>query len=371
MKNIAVLLSGGVDSSVAVHLLCEQGYRPSLFYIQISSDEAGAVDCSMEEDVEICKSVSRRYGLPFEIVDLHRRYWEEVVGYMMDKLRKGYTPNSDVMCNKLIKFGCFEHLVGRFFDATATGHYARTINHKGEIWLGTAADAVKDQTDFLAQVDGLQLSRTMFPIGSLMKWEVRRIAENAHLVASHRRDSQGICFLGKTHYPDLVRRHLGTRKGDVIEIETGNRIGNHQGYWFYTIGQRKGLGFSGGPWYVVDKDITQNIVYVSRGYGTTLQYGNSFRMHDFRFITHNPRKDTTRPVDVCFKIRHTPEFLPGKLTHCDDGTWLIESDAPIQGIAPGQFGVIYDSEHRLCLGCGEISSFDIYGKYLRKYSPPT
>ena len=252
MKEIAVLLSGGVDSSVAVHLLCEQGCRPSLFYIQINSDEAGTVHCSMEEDVEICRSVSRRYGLPFEIVDLHKQYWEEVVGYMMDKLRQGFTPNSDVMCNRLIKFGCFERQVGRFFDAVATGHYARIINHDGKIWLGTAADAVKDQTDFLARVEGLQLSRTMFPIGDLMKSEVRRIAENAHLLASTRKDSQGICFLGKTHYSDLVRRYLGIRMGDVVEKETGHRIGCHQGYWFYTIGQRKGLGFSGGPWYVVD-----------------------------------------------------------------------------------------------------------------------
>ena len=354
MKEIAVLLSGGVDSSVAVHLLCEQGCRPSLFYIQISSDEAGTVDCSMEEDVEICRSVSRRYGLPFEIVDLHKQYWEEVVAYMMDKLRQGFTPNSDVMCNRLIKFGCFERQVGRFFDTVATGHYARIINHDGKIWLGTAADAVKDQTDFLARVDGLQLSRTIFPIGGLMKSEVRLIAENAHLIASRRKDSQGICFLGKTHYPALVRHFLGTRKGDVIEIETGRQIGYHQGYWFYTIGQRKGLGFNGGPWYVVDKDITQNIIYVSRGYDTSLQYGNSFRMHDFRFITHNPWRDNTKPIEVCFKIRHTPEFFFGRLTPCDDGTWLVESDTPIQGIAPGQFGVIYDCEHRLCLGSGEI-----------------
>ena len=352
--NIAVLLSGGVDSSVAVHLLSEQGYRPSLFYIRISSDEAGTMDCSMEEDVEICQSISRRYGLPFEVVDLHHQYWDEVVGYMMEKLRQGFTPNSDVMCNRLIKFGCFERQIGQFFDATATGHYAQIIDHEGTVWLGTAVDTLKDQTDFLAQVDGLQLSRTLFPIGGLMKSEVRRIAENARLVASRRKDSQGICFLGKTHYPDLVRRYLGIRKGDVIEKETGRRIGYHQGYWFYTIGQRKGLGFSGGPWYVVEKDIVQNIIYVSRGYDTPLQYGRSFRMHDFRFITHHPWGDNVDPVEISFKIRHAPEFFTGKLSACSDGTWHVEADTPIQGIAPGQFGVIYDREHRLCLGSGEI-----------------
>ncbi|MBQ8240794.1 MAG: tRNA 2-thiouridine(34) synthase MnmA [Bacteroidaceae bacterium] len=353
--NVAVMLSGGVDSSVAVHLLCEQGYRPSLFYIRISSDEKGTMDCTMEEDVEICQSISRRYGLPFEVVDLHHQYWEEVVGYMMNKLKQGLTPNSDVMCNRLVKFGCFERQVGRFFDATATGHYAQVIHQHGRVWLGTAVDTVKDQTDFLAQIGGMQLSKTLFPIGGLMKFEVRSIAEKAHLLASRRRDSQGICFLGKTRYSDLVRRFLGVRPGDVIERETGRRVGVHQGYWFYTIGQRKGLGLGGGPWYVVEKDIAQNIVYVSRGYDTPLQYGRSFRLSDFRFITENPWHEPVKSVEVSFKIRHTPDFFTGKLSACDNGTWLVESGLPIQGIAPGQFGVIYDREHRLCLGSGEIA----------------
>lgn len=220
--------------------------------------------------------------------------------------------------------------------------------------MGTAVDPLKDQTDFLAQVDGLQLSRTMFPIGGLMKSEVRHIAEKARLLAARRRDSQGICFLGKTHYKDLVCRLLGIKPGYVIEKETNRRIGIHQGYWFYTIGQRKGLRLGGGPWYVVGKDIAQNIIYVSRGYDTPLQYGRSFRMHDFRFITENPWHDKVGPVEISFKIRHTPKYFTGKLSVCDDGTWHIEADGSIQGIAPGQFGVIYDQEHRFCLGSGEI-----------------
>lgn len=355
--NIAVLLSGGVDSSVVVHLLCEQGYHPSLFYIRISSDEAGATDCSMEEDLEICQSVSRRYGLPFEVIDLHKEYWENVVGYMMNKLKQGLTPNSDVMCNRLIKFGCFERQVGRFFDATATGHYARVIRQNGKAWLGTAVDAVKDQTDFLAQIEGIHLSKTLFPVGGLMKSEVRILAEKEHLSASKRRDSQGICFLGRTSYSDLVRRFLGVKPGNFIEKETGRKIGVHQGYWFYTIGQRKGLGLGGGPWYVVRKDIEQNIVYVSRGYYTPLQYSNSFRLCDLHFITENPWHEPVESVEVCFKIRHAPEFFTGKLTACDNATWLVETALPIQGVAPGQFCVIYDKEHRLCLGSGEIACF--------------
>lgn len=174
--NIAVLLSGGVDSSVVVHLLCEQGHRPSLFYIKIGKDDAEYMDCSAEEDLEMASAVARRYGLSLEVVDLHREYWDNVAAYAIEKVSRGFTPNPDVMCNKLIKFGCFEQQVGRHFDFTATGHYATTVLQNGKTWLGTALDPVKDQTDFLAQIDYLQVSKLMFPLGRLMKQEVRDIA---------------------------------------------------------------------------------------------------------------------------------------------------------------------------------------------------
>ena len=161
--NIAALLSGGVDSSVVVHLLCEQGYRPTLFYIKIGMDGAEYMDCSAEEDIEMSAAIARKYGLSLEVVDLHKEYWENVAAYAIDKIRKGLTPNPDVMCNKLIKFGCFEQRVGKDFDFTATGHYATTIQRDGKTWLETAKDPVKDQTDFLAQIDYLQVSKLMFP----------------------------------------------------------------------------------------------------------------------------------------------------------------------------------------------------------------
>ena len=169
MMNIAALLSGGVDSSVVVHLLCEQGYKPTLFYIKIGMDGAEYMDCSAEEDIEMSTAIARKYGLSLEVVDLHKEYWENVAAYAIDKIKKGLTPNPDVMCNKLIKFGCFEQQVGKNFDFTATGHYATTIRQDGKTWLGTAKDPVKDQTDFLAQIDYLQVSKLMFPIGGLMK----------------------------------------------------------------------------------------------------------------------------------------------------------------------------------------------------------
>ncbi|WP_321479958.1 tRNA 2-thiouridine(34) synthase MnmA [uncultured Bacteroides sp.] len=352
--NIAALLSGGVDSSVVVHLLCEQGYKPTLFYIKIGMDGAEYMDCSAEEDLELASAIARKYGLPLEVIDLHQEYWDGVASYAIDKIKKGLTPNPDVMCNKLIKFGCFEQRAGKDFDKTATGHYATTIESEGKIWLGTAKDPVKDQTDFLAQIDYLQVSKLMFPIGGLMKHEVRDIALKAALPSAKRKDSQGICFLGKINYNDFVRRFLGEKEGPIIELETGKRVGTHRGYWFHTIGQRKGLGLSGGPWFVIKKDIEENIIYVSNGYDVQTQYGYEFAMRDFHFITDNPWVDEQHEHDVTFKIRHTPEFLKGKLIRIGDEYKLISSDK-LQGIAPGQFGVIYDKDARICFGSGEIA----------------
>jgi tRNA-uridine 2-sulfurtransferase len=352
--NIATLLSGGVDSSVVVHLLCEQGNKPTLFYIKIGMDGAEYMDCSAEEDIELATAIARKYGLKLEVIDLHQEYWDGVATYAIDKIKKGLTPNPDVMCNKLIKFGCFEQQAGKDFDKTATGHYATTVEKEGKVWLGTAKDPVKDQTDFLAQIDYLQVSKLMFPIGGLMKHEVRDIALQAALPSARRKDSQGICFLGKINYNDFVRRFLGEKEGAIIELETGKRIGTHRGYWFHTIGQRKGLGLSGGPWFVIRKDIQENIIYVSRGYEVETQYGYQFRMHDFHFITDNPWEEQGEEHEVTFKIRHTPEFLKGRLTRVGDDYQLVSSEK-LQGIAPGQFGVVYDKDARICFGSGEIA----------------
>ena len=351
--NISVLLSGGVDSSVVVHLLCEQGYRPSLFYIKIGMDGTDYMDCSAEEDWEMATAIAHRYGLPLEMVDLQKEYWEQVAAYAIDKIRRGLTPNPDVMCNRFIKFGCFEQKVGKEFDFTATGHYATTVHKDGKVWLGTAVDPVKDQTDFLAQIDYLQVSKLMFPLGGLMKQEVRDIARNAGLPTARRRDSQGICFLGKINYNDFVRRFLGERQGDIIELETGKKIGTHRGYWFHTIGQRKGLGLGGGPWFVIRKDIDENIIYVSHGYDTDKQYGTDFALHDFHFITEDLWKGAPS-ADVSFKIRHTDTFMKGILTR-EDNLFRIHSHVPLQGIAPGQFGVLYDKNAEICVGSGEIT----------------
>ena len=350
----AVLISGGVDSAVVVHRLVEQGEDLHLFYIRIGMDNDEG-DCSAEEDIEMCTLIARRYGLPLDVVSLHEEYWDHVMEYALRTVKAGLTPNPDMMCNRMIKFGFFEERWGKDFDQTATGHYATTEVIDGVKYLATAVDPVKDQTDFLAQITYEQLKHVIFPIGNLPKEEVRRIAEDAHLPNAHRRDSQGICFLGQIDYNDFIRRHLGERPGPIIELETGRKLGEHRGFWFHTIGQRKGLGLSGGPWYVVRKNVDENVIYVSNGYGTDKQYGRTLRLDEMHFISGNPWKDVDGPVDIMFKNRHTPHIMRGKFTRINDRQWVIESEEDVQGIAPGQFAVVYDPQGHLCYGSGVIS----------------
>ncbi|MDR0541193.1 MAG: tRNA 2-thiouridine(34) synthase MnmA [Dysgonamonadaceae bacterium] len=351
---IAALVSGGVDSSVVVHRLKEAGYDPVIFYIQIGMEDGeGYIDCPSEEDIEITAFIAKKYGCRMEVVSLQEEYWEKVVGYTIDAVRRGLTPNPDMMCNKLIKFGVFEEKWGRSFDRIATGHYAATAEIDGKVWLSTAADKVKDQTYFLGQVDYLQVSRLMFPIGHLQKSEVRAIAAAEGLPSARRKDSQGICFLGKINYSDFIRRYLGELPGPIVELETGKVVGEHRGYWFHTIGQRKGLRLGGGPWFVVRKDIPHNTIYVSNGYDPETQYDKIVHLQGFHFITEDPWGDFEDEKPVAFKIRHTPEFTMGRLRRIGD-SYRILSDDKIQGVAAGQFGVIYDRDCRLCLGSGVI-----------------
>jgi len=380
-KRIAVLLSGGVDSSVVLYELVRQGLQPDCFYIKIGPDQDEEWDCSSEEDLEMATAVSRKYGCRLEVVDCHKDYWEQVTTYTMNKVRAGLTPNPDVMCNRLIKFGAFDQKRGHDYDLIATGHYAQTEREPSNstcsdedahprqkqaerVWLCTSPDPVKDQTDFLAQIYDWQLQKALFPIGHMMKDEVRRIAECEHLAPAHRRDSQGICFLGKINYNDYIRRFLGEQPGDVIELETGKRIGQHRGLWFHTIGQRKGLGFGGGPWFVVKKDVHLNLLYVSHGYDPQTAYRQDFRMHDFHWLTlplHQCLPQVTAPngqsptaPNATIKIRHTEEYLPATIT-ADGDEYRVHAQQPIHGVAPGQFCVVYDLHHHRCFGSGEIT----------------
>lgn len=355
--SVALLLSGGVDSSVALHLLMEQGVRPDLFYIRIGADEEGFADCPSEDDEVLVRWLARKYDLHLELVSLHREYWDYVVRYMIDTVRAGRTPHPDMLCNRIIKFGFFNEYWGKDYAAIATGHYAGKAIINDVHYLTTAADPIKDQTDFLAQITYPQLQKALFPLGHLMKDEVRTIAEANGLLTAHRKDSQGICFLGKVNYNDFLRKYLGIQKGPIIEVETGKKVGEHDGYWFHTIGQRKGLALSGGPWFVVRKEVPTNTLYVSRGYQPILQYGDTILLDELNFISGDPMVGDR--LGVMFKVRHTPDFTSGLLEHLPDGGYLLHSDELIQGIAPGQFCTLYDTDHHICYGSGVIQAGEL------------
>ena len=351
--NVAALVSGGVDSSVVVHQLKEMGHDPVIFYIQIGmEDEEGYIDCPSEEDIEMVSYIAKRYGCPFEVVSLHEEYWETVVRYTIESVKRGLTPNPDMMCNKLIKFGVFEEKWGHQFDKIATGQYATTSERDCHSWLSTAKDKV-ERSDLLPWATEPRAALKLMFHRPSPKSEVRAIATREKLPSAQRKDSQGICFLGKVNYNDFIERYLGKKEGLIVELETGNILGKHQGFWFHTIGQRKGLGLSGGPWFVIKKDVNRNIVYVSRGYDTKQQYGEVINLQGFHFITMDPWGEFDGDKEVTFKIRHTPEFTKGRLSRVGD-LYRLYSSEPQQGIASGQFGVVYDNDARLCIGSGVI-----------------
>ena len=336
--NIAVLISGGVDSAVVVHRLCEQGYKPDLHYIKIGMEGEDS-SCTAEEDIELSQATARKYGLTLEVTDLQKEYWDQVVGYAIERVEKGLTPNPDVMCNRLIKFGAFEQRIGHHYDKVATGHYATNIEQDGLMWLGTAKDPVKDQTDFLAQLSYQQLQHTIFPLGGLMKEEVRQIAIDAKLPSAKRKDSQGICFLGKINYNDFLRKFMGQREGKIIDIETGKVIGTHQGYWFHTVGQRKGLGIAlGAPAYVCAKDMLKNTVTLGKNEDL---FRNTLTAHEINLIATDK---LTAPIRAEAKIRYSAQPAPCTVEQTDTDTLTVRFDTPQRAITGGQSLVLYDGD---------------------------
>lgn len=345
---VAVLLSGGVDSSVALARLVAAGHDCTAFYLKIwLEDELAHLGrCPWEEDLSYARAVAGRLGVPLEVLSLQRLYHERVVTELLAQLRSGRTPSPDVWCNERIKFGAFADTLPEEFEAVATGHYARLVERPdGRRALATAADPVKDQTYFLCQLSQAQLRRCLFPLGELTKGEVRDLAAELDLPSAGRPDSQGICFLGKLRYDEFVAAHLGERRGEIVHRETGDVLGEHRGFWFHTLGQRRGLGLSGGPWYVVEKDVDRNRVLVSRDPPENAD-ADRIELPSPRWILEPPAPGSYR-----LKVRHGPRFHRTTLTPRVEGVDL-RLTPPDPGLAPGQFAVLYDGE--ICLGGGEM-----------------
>jgi tRNA-specific 2-thiouridylase len=347
---IAVLVSGGVDSSVALRLLKQQGHDVTAFYLKIwLEDELSFLgDCPWEQDLSFVRSVCQELDVPLRVLSLQKEYHDEVVQYVINEVKQGRTPNPDILCNQRIKFGMFWNAVGAEFDKVATGHYAQVKEIDGVFRLFSAPDEIKDQTYFLSHLSQEQLSKALFPIGHLTKPEVRDLAHQYNLINKDRKDSQGICFLGKLKFPDFIKHYLGTRRGDLIDYETRDTVGHHEGFWFYTIGQRQGIGLSGGPWYVVAKDTVRNQVFISREYHAAEKERSALVVSSCHWIVGSfPAEKNLR-----VKLRHGKHFYDCVLEKTAPDEISVTLQGRDQGIAPGQFVVFYDGTE--CVGCGVI-----------------
>lgn len=348
---IAVLVSGGVDSSVALKLLREQGHDITAFYLKIwLEDELESLGkCPWEEDLKYVKAVCKQVEVPLKIIPLQKEYFERVVKYTIKEVKAGRTPNPDVLCNNQIKFGLFVDKIDKSFEKVASGHYAQIAKIKGIYFLKKSPDKIKDQTYFLANLSQKQLKRILFPIGHLEKKEVRDLAKKYDLSNKDRKDSQGICFLGKLKFNDFLKHYLGIKKGKMIEIENREEVGEHEGFWYYTIGQRKGIRLGGGPFYVVKKDTKKNIIYVSKNYYSEDKERDTFEISDFNWFSGQFPKKSNLNV----KIRHGEKIYKCKLEKIANRKAKVTLGGHDQGIAAGQFAVFYDKD--LCLGSAVIS----------------
>ena len=350
---IAVLVSGGVDSSVALRLLKDEGHELTAFYLKIwLEDELSFLgECPWEEDLAYVRAVCEQAEVPLEIVPFQKEYWERVVSYTVNEVKEGRTPNPDMLCNARIKFGAFyEYIADKGFDKIATGHYAWTEVENGNTMLKMSPDPIKDQTYFLSQLSPEQVSKALFPIGNLEKSEVRKLALKYDLPNAKRKDSQGICFLGKIPFDKFLEYHLGRRPGKLIEYETGGVLGEHDGFWYFTVGQRRGIKLPGGPWYVVKKDAQTNEVFISHGAHHELVARDTFLVGGINWISG------TRPEknELSVKIRHGAKIYPATLEYLENGNVKVVLKEKDPGVAEGQFAVFYDGPY--CLGGGVITS---------------
>jgi tRNA-5-taurinomethyluridine 2-sulfurtransferase len=352
--NIALLLSGGVDSSVALALLKRQGHTVTAFYLKIWLEDELAFlgECPWDEDLLYARAVCEGEQVPLEIVSLQRAYWDTVVSYTIAEVKAGRTPNPDIVCNERIKFDAFLQAISPTFDYIASGHYAQ-ITHADDgsaPVLLCSPDPIKDQTYFLAQMKSAQLARVLFPIGHLTKAQVREYAQEFNLPNKQRKDSQGLCFLGKLKFRDFIKQYLGEVAGPIREYESGAVLGEHKGFWYHTIGQRQGLGLGGGPWYVTHKDVATNAVFVSKDYYTHDKIRNTFTIDSCNWLAEPPIEK--QGIEV--KLRHGAQRYACYIAKEGD-VLRVSLDGSDQGIAPGQFAVFYDGTR--CVGSGIINGW--------------
>lgn len=356
--HVAVLLSGGVDSSVALYHLLKRTNDVTAYFIKVwaEGDVRMVGSCPWEDDLHYARLVCEKFCVPLHVVSLQREYRETVIAYALSELKRGGAPSPDVFCNSMIKFGAFYDAVGRDVDCIVSGHYARVTHGNTLSRLLCARDTRKDQTYFLSHLSQSQLRKMHTPLGAYANKEhIRRIARKIQLPNAGRPDSQGLCFLGNNiRYADFVSHYLPRTPGDVVDMERGSLLGVHSGFWFYTIGQRRGLRLGGGPWYVVKKDCARNIIFVSRDCDQLAR--TSFDIGDIVINAPGYERKIHRgdPVRCRVKIRHTPHFTTALLKRHADNSYRIWTDAPVHAVAAGQRAALYVRGH--CIGGGRIAA---------------
>jgi tRNA-specific 2-thiouridylase len=352
-KRIIVGMSGGVDSSVAALLLKEQGYDVIGVFMKNWDEKDDEGLCTVVEDYDDMRRVCDEIGIRYYSVNFVKEYWDRVFTYFLEEYKKGRTPNPDVMCNKEIKFKAFlDYSMKVGASHMATGHYARVDFHEGEYRLLRGLDNNKDQSYFLCMLTQEALSKTLFPIGHLNKSEVRAIASKYNLKTAEKKDSTGVCFIGERNFRKFLNNYLPAKSGVMKTLE-GEIIGKHEGLMHYTIGQRKGLGIggrgTGEPWFVVDKDIKSNILYVAQGENNPIAFTEALEASNLNWISN---KELPESFTCTAKFRYRQPDQGVKVHLRENNSCFVTFDVPQRGIAPGQAVVFYQGE--VCLGGGII-----------------
>ena len=357
MKKVLVGLSGGVDSAVAAYLLKEQGYDVTCAFMR-NWDSAANDDylgnptvndpvCPQEADYHDAQSVADSLGLPLLRIDFIKEYWDDVFKTFLVEYEKGRTPNPDILCNRYIKFDSFMRFAkDQGFDTIATGHYAKMASENGVSVIQKADDRNKDQSYFLAAVRRQVLDHILFPLGSVDKPEVRRIASELGLSVAAKKDSTGICFIGERKFRQFLANYLPMKDGRIINISDGTAVGTHHGVFYYTIGQRKGLDIGGiGPFFVAGKDVAKNELYVTDSAHQDLLYSDSCLITEVNWLA-----DRKLPMDCCAKFRYRQ---PDQNVHLElnaDGTLTASYPQTVRSVTPGQEAVFYDGDTMICGG---------------------
>lgn len=372
---IMIGLSGGVDSAVSAYLLKKQGHEviggfmrnwDSLANQDILGNPTLSQDqCSQELDYQDAVKVAKALDIPLYRIDFIKEYWDLVFKHFLEEYKLGRTPNPDLFCNKYIKFDAFKTFaLSHGVDAMAMGHYARRVDRGGLSYLYKGRDQDKDQSYFLSQISQEQLAFTLFPVGEMTKSDVRAIAKKLKLSVATKKNSTGICFIGERHFKEFLKNYIPAQKGPMVDIATNQNVGQHEGVYYYTIGQRKGLGIGGikglasDRWFVVKKDVKKNILYVSSGSENEYLLADKVTVSTLNWIATAPTIGAT----LSAKFRYRQRDLPVKITALSSSSMTLTFEKPYAALTPGQAAVLYEGDR--CLGGGVLEQVYYRGKMI-------